>query len=81
MPLLWKQWYKMEASILYHKQNLIKYISLLFGIPKYVIDADRTYSVLCVQPDGSYIELKDMDNDSGTITIDTTAFGKYVIVY
>ena len=61
--------------------NIPNPVSLLFGIPKYAIDADRTYSVLCVQPDGSYIELKDMDNDSGTITIDTTAFGKYVIVY
>lgn len=61
--------------------NIPNPVSLLFGIPKYVIDADRTYSVLCVQPDGSYIELKDMDNDPGTITIDTTVFGKYVIVY
>ena len=61
--------------------NTLNPVSLLFGIPKYAIDANRTYSVLCVQPDGSYIELKDMDNDPGTITIDTTVFGKYVIVY
>lgn len=56
-------------------------VSLLFGVPKYAIDANRTYSVLCVQPDGKFVELKDTDSDPGTITIDTTVFGRYVIVY
>jgi len=56
-------------------------ISLLFGLPKYAIDADKVYSVLCVQSDGSYVELKDIDDNPDTITIDTTVFGKYVIVY
>ena len=56
-------------------------VSLLFGIPNYAVNADRNYSVLCVQPDGSFVELKDRDNDPATITIDTTVFGKYVIVY
>ena len=61
--------------------NIPNPVSLLFGIPEYAIDANRTYSVLCVQPDGSFVELKDTDHDPGTITIDTTVFGKYVIVY
>ena len=61
--------------------NIPNPISLVFGIPGYAVDANRTYSILCVQPDGSFVELKDTDNDASTITVDTTVFGKYVIVY
>lgn len=56
-------------------------VSLMFGLPKHAIDANRTYSVLCVTADGKVVELKDTDNDPSTLTVDTTVFGKYVIVY
>ncbi len=61
--------------------NIPNPISLMLGLPKYAADAQRNYSVLCVQPDGSYVECKDMDDDPSTITINTNVFGKYVIVY
>ena len=56
-------------------------ISLMFGVPKNAVKADRIYSVICVAVDGSVVELKDTDNDPSTITVDTTVFGKYAIVY
>ena len=56
-------------------------VSLMFGLPKHAIDANRTYSMLCVTADGRVVELKDRDNDPSTITVNTTVFGKYVIVY
>ena len=58
-----------------------KPVSLIFGLPKHAIDANRTYSMLCVTADGRIVELKDMDNDPNTITVNTTVFGKYAIVY
>lgn len=62
-------------------KNTTEPIFLVFGVPQREVNANRTYSVLCVQPDGSYVEMEDMDDDPSTITIDTTVFGKYVIVY
>ena len=56
-------------------------VSLMFGLPKYAVDANRTYSMICVTADGKVVELKDTDNDPSTLTVDTTVFGKYVIVY
>ena len=56
-------------------------VSIMFGIPKHAVDANKAYSVLSVTADGKVVELKDTDNDPTTLTIDTTVFGKYVIVY
>ena len=56
-------------------------VSIMFGIPKHAVDANKAYSVLCVTADGKVVELKDTDNDPSTLTVDTTVFGKYVIVY
>lgn len=56
-------------------------VSLMFGIPKEAVKADRIYSIICVTRDGSVVELEDTDKDPSTITVDTTVFGKYAIVY
>lgn len=56
-------------------------VSLMFGLPKDAVKGDRNYSVICVARDGSVVELEDTDKDAGTVTIKTTVFGKYAIVY
>ena len=56
-------------------------VSLMFGLPKDAVKGDRNYSVICVARDGSVVELEDTDKDASTVTIKTTVFGKYAIVY
>ena len=53
----------------------------MFGLPKDAVKGDRNYSVICVAGDGSVVELEDTDKDASTVTIKTTVFGKYAIVY
>lgn len=70
-----------KAGEVIKTNNLKENIEMVFGIPSYAVDANRTYSVLCVTPDGRVIEFKDIDNDPKTITLNVNVMGNYVIVY
>ena len=74
--------YKISKAGEVVKTNILKEnIEMVFGIPGYAVDANRTYSILCVTPDGRTVEFKDMDNDPATITLSANIFGNYAVVY
>lgn len=74
--------YKISKAGEIVKTNTLKEnIEMVFGIPGYAVDANRTYSVLCVTPDGKTVEFKDMDNDPATITLSANIFGNYAVVF
>lgn len=74
--------YKINKAGEVVKTNTLKEnVEMLIGIPENGVDANKTYSVLCVTPDGQTIEFKDMDNDPKTITVNANVFGNWVVVY
>ena len=56
-------------------------VNMVFGLPKHAVNENVAYSIICITPDGTVVEMKDTDTDASTITIGATVFGKYAIVY
>jgi len=56
-------------------------INMVVGIPKTAIDAEKTYSVICVRPGGAISTLEDVDTNPDTVTFAVNAgLGAYAIV-
>lgn len=74
--------YKISKAGVVVKTNTLKEnVEMVLGISGSGVDANKKYSVLCVTPDGQFVEFKDMDNDSKTITVNANVFGNWVVVY
>lgn len=61
--------------------NASQPVTMVFGLPKHAVNENAAYSIICLTPDGTIVEMKDTDIDASTITIEATVFGKYAIVY
>lgn len=46
-----------------------------------MINASHTFSILVPDGIGGVLEMKDLDQDPATITIDATVFGMWTIIY
>ncbi len=60
--------------------NTKEMVTIVIDIPQELQGSDRVFSVIRVH-DGVPTELKDMDNDPKTVTIQTDRFSTYALVY
>lgn len=69
-----------KAGVVTNIRNTIAPVTITFGLPGSLANAGHTYSVLCMNPDGTPVIFEDIDANNATVTINATAFGTYAIM-
>lgn len=56
-------------------------VTMVIGLPQKHIKEGREFSLVYADADGRLAEIRDTDNDPGTITVDLTRFGAFAVIY
>lgn len=69
-----------KAGVVTNIRNTAAPVTMTFGLPGSLANAGHSYSILCLNPDGTPVLFEDIDTNNATITINATAFGTYAVV-
>lgn len=69
-----------KAGVVTNVRNTAAPVTITFGLPGSLANAGHTYSILCLNPDGTPAIFEDIDTNNATVTINATAFGTYAIM-
>ncbi len=69
-----------KAGVITNVRNTAAPVTITFGLPGSLANAGHSYSILCLNPDGTPALFEDIDTNNATITINATAFGTYAVV-
>ena len=73
--------YEIEGNRVNTVRNTQEPLRLVLELPRNMINASHTFSILVPDGIGGVLEMKDLDQDPATITIDATVFGMWTIIY
>lgn len=73
--------YKIEGNRVSVIRNTQEPLRLVLELPRNMINASHTFSILVPDGIGGVLEMADLDQDPATITIDATVFGMWTIIY
>ena len=73
--------YEIEGNRVNAVRNTQEPLRLVLELPRNMINASHTFSILVPDGIGGVLEMKDLDQDPATITIDATVFGMWTIIY
>lgn len=69
-----------KDGVVTNVRNTVAPVTMTFGLPGSLANAGHSYSILCLNPDGTPVLFEDVDTNNATITINATAFGTYAVV-
>ena len=73
--------YEIEGNRVNTVRNTQEPLRLVLELPRNMINANHTFSILVPDGNGGVLEMMDLDQDPATITIDAAVFGLWTIIY
>ena len=70
-----------KAGVVTSVKNTSEPVTLTVGLPARIAKGENTVSLLCIDKDGKTVILEDTDTDPRTVTVNTTVFGAFAVIY